>query len=57
MLLAVVCFSDLKEHNLDRKKSLFTALVNEGGGTVCPTLRQTLPYGVAYHHSGRSAGE
>nr|CAD7432122.1 unnamed protein product [Timema monikensis] len=44
-------FRKFQEHKLDEKKALYRALMAECKGSVCPTLRNTLPFGVAYHHS------
>jgi len=40
--------------NSQARIELYRALKEEGGGIVCDVLKRTIPYGVAYHHSGIS---
>ena len=54
------CYSfcrDQLEVKKKERRDLLDALRNDGAGELCPVLRQTIPYGVAYHHSGLTMDE
>ena len=56
-MLATYLPPEFKQHKRDLKLKLFNELREENLNNVCPVLRQTIQFGIAYHHSGLTTEE
>ena len=53
----VIAFRDQQDVKQPERNNLVQALKLDGGGDICPVLRRTVRFGVAYHHSGLTMDE
>lgn len=56
-LLCTILSKKYREHKKTEKENLIKAIEMDIGSNICPILKKTIMYGIAYHHSGLTADE
>lgn len=56
-LLASILPRELKDLKLEEKTNLMESMKSDSNGSICSILERTIPFGVAYHHSGLTSDE
>jgi superfamily II helicase len=52
ILLYKVLSPEIKHIRTERRKKLIDDFLSDANGKMCPILKKTILYGIAYHHSG-----
>ena len=57
ILLAEILPREFKDVKKDEKENLMESIRADSNGRICPILAKTIPFGIAYHHSGLTSDE